>query len=115
MLVGVTFTAVLQVVVIGIAMLQDGREAPIFPRWAGWLNIVVGATWIPGTFIVYAKHGPLAWNGLLSWWVPCASYLVWMAVMTVLLLKAVDREESEVLPGPTGPAAGRGVASSHHS
>lgn len=93
--VGFTYTAILQLSVIGLAILQDRGGAPLFPRWVGYLNLAVAATWVPGTFDVFFKSGPLAWNGLFAWWVPLSSFAVWIPVMTGALLSAINKQESE--------------------
>jgi hypothetical protein len=99
--VGCVWTVMLQHVVIGVAILQDHRETPIFPRWAGYFTLAVLAPLVPPQFVVFVKSGPLAWNGLLTWWVSLASFFVWMAAMTVLLLKAIDRQEAETISAST--------------
>lgn len=45
-----------------------------------------------GGFIVFFKGGPLAWNGLLAWWLVLAVCFSWIVVITVLLLRAINRQ-----------------------
>jgi len=43
-------------------------------------------------------NGPVAWNGILAWWVLCVSFFVWMVAMTWLMLRAshiAERTEAE--------------------
>jgi hypothetical protein len=95
---GVTCTAVLEALVIGVVILADRRAVPLFPRWSGFLNIWVALLFTPGSFLVFFKTGPLAWNGLCVFWMPFGVFFAWIVVMTWLLLKAVDRQSREV-PG----------------
>lgn len=92
MFIAVVSTAVVEILLIGLCILQDTRPEPVFPRWAGYYNLWVGLLLMPGGVTVFFKHGPLAWNGLLTWWVPLAVFASWLAVMTVLLLRAIDAQ-----------------------
>jgi hypothetical protein len=92
--IGVVSTAILQMLVIGIAILSDRRPEPILPRWLGYLSLWVSISFCPGSAIVFFKNGPVAWNGLFSWWMPVIAFAIWIAAMTAMLLKAVAREEA---------------------
>jgi|SRR5581483_1621971 len=99
--VGVICTAVMQLIVIGVAILADQRETPIFPRWSGYLNFWVALGIAGPTLIPFFKDGPFAWDGLLSWWVGASVFCLWLFVMAHLLLRAVDRQAREAPePGP---------------
>lgn len=45
---GVASTGFLQLVIIGVVILQDSGPSPVFPRWAGYFNIWVGSAFSPG-------------------------------------------------------------------
>lgn len=102
MFVGIVCTAVVQFLVIGLAILQDKRATPIFPRWSGYYCLWTALLVTPGSFVPFFKSGPLAWNGLLSWWIPVAVLALWFFVMTPVLLRAIN------IPDPS-PPEGRGV------
>src|SRR5262245_61133989 len=72
---GVISTFVLELALFGVAVLIDKRPQPIFPRWLGYVNIWLALMFSPASFLVFFKTGPLAWNGLLVWWVPVAAFL----------------------------------------
>ncbi|EHB56093.1 hypothetical protein MycrhDRAFT_3287 [Mycolicibacterium rhodesiae JS60] len=95
---GVISTFVLQLVLFGVAVLIDRRERPIFPRWLGYVNIWLAITFTPASFLVFFKTGPLAWNGVLVWWVPVAAFLLWFLPNFVCLLRAADADDY----APTG-------------
>jgi hypothetical protein len=95
---GVISTFVLQLVLFGVAVLIDRRDQPIFPRWLGYVNIWLAIMFAPASFLVFFKTGPLAWNGLLVWWVPVAAFLLWFLPNFVCLLRAVNADDGE----PTG-------------
>src|SRR5271156_1602340 len=90
MFVGVVTITVLQFICIGAAILQDTRETPVFPRWSGYFNIWAGLGVGPGCLILFFKHGPFAWNGIFCWWLPLTIFGIWLIVMSVLLLRAIN-------------------------
>ncbi|MEU6200752.1 hypothetical protein [Streptomyces sp. NPDC047061] len=96
MFVGNACIFVLQVWSIGYASFVDRRERPIFPRWYGWLSMVLGALLIPGAFVFLFKTGPLAWNGILANTIPMFTYFIWKISTPIVLLRAVKSEEQEL-------------------
>ena len=108
--VGLSSTLILQCIVIGVAILMDRRDQPVFPRWAGYYNLWVALMFTPGTFNVFFKDGPLAWDGLIAFYIPIAVFVVWMILMPRLLLRAVDQqaEEEGLTMGAGIPAAPSG-------
>jgi hypothetical protein len=97
--VGVVSTAILQMLVVGIAILRDGRAEPILPRWLGYLSLWAGILLCPGSVLVFFHDGPFAWNGIFAWWIPAVVFVTWIGSITVMLLKAISREEREDLDG----------------
>ena len=95
--VGITATAATQVVCFGIAVLIDRRERPIFPRWLGYYNLWVALMFTPGTFNVFFHNGPLAWNGIIAWYLPLVVFATWMIVNPIYLSKAVDTMDWDAL------------------
>jgi len=94
-----------QGIALSLAIFRDPDET-LFPRWFGYFNIWAQIVFLPGTFIPLFKTGPIAWNGLLAFWLPAATYTVWMCLLTWLLLRAANapdprcgREHAE--PEPT--------------
>lgn len=84
-----------QNIAIGVAIFLDKRAQPIFPKWAGYLNIWVAILFIPVGVITFFKTGPFAWNGILAFWLPLSVAGIWFVVMFFLLLKAIGREAAE--------------------
>lgn len=99
MLVGDACIYVLRVWSIGLGALIDRRTNPVFPRWFGYLNFVLGFLLIPGAFVYLFKTGPLAWNGRLAYWIPSMVYLVWKVATPIVLLRAIKSEETETAIG----------------
>lgn len=85
-----TFAPLLvQLVSIGIGVLSDPRESPLFARWVGYFNIWVAILFIPGGMITFFKTGPFAWDGLIAFWIPLGVFVAWFIVMFFVLVKAI--------------------------
>ena len=96
---GFVWTIIWQNLVIGIAVLMDKRERPIFPRWYAYLSIWCSLLYLPAGFNVFFKDGPLAWNGAISWWVLLAAIFGWLMATTWLLLQSITRQQREARDG----------------
>jgi len=90
--VSVVSSAVVQFASIGVAILSDEREVGVFPRWAGYFNLWVAFLVIPAGIVPFFKHGPFAWNGAFGFFLPLVVFAAWIAVMVVLLRRAIDQE-----------------------
>jgi hypothetical protein len=93
--IAVVSTMMVQCIAIGVVILQDQRPTPIFPRWVAYLNFWEAATLFPGAFVVNFKTGPLAWNGVLAFWVVVLGYVIWDVGMTHMLIKAIRRQATD--------------------
>lgn len=92
----------LWMIIIATAIFRDVNPEPIYPRWVAYYNIWAAILLIPATFIGATKTGPLAYNGLLSFWVFVIEFLVWMVVMVVVTLRAYARLEAGAAALPAG-------------
>lgn len=93
MFVGVISSAVVEFGSIGVVILNDERNTRVFPRWAGYFNIWVAMLVAPAGVVPFFKHGPLAWNGAFAFYLPLTVFAMWIAVMVVLLRRAINTEE----------------------
>lgn len=93
--VGVAAILCVNIFSIGIAALVDRRRNPVFPRWSGWVFILLGIVFFPGIFVYVNVEGPLAWDGLLTSKVPGYAFLVFIILLTVLLWRAVSQQKRE--------------------
>lgn len=91
--VGMVGTVAVELIVFGLAILMDGREVPILPRWSGYLSIWSGICLTTGGVIVFFKNGPFAWDGLVAFWMPVAVYSVWLLVMSGLMYRSLRNEQ----------------------
>lgn len=93
---GLVGGVVVQAIVLAVATFLDHGADPIFPRWFGYLNLWYALLAIPGGTIVFFHSGPLAWNGLVGFWIPVGAFGFWMVSMMWVLFKAIDHEYAEV-------------------
>lgn len=93
--VGLASTAVMQFILIGIAILRDHRADPIFPRWSGYFTLWASLLFAPGCLCVFFQTGPFSWRGLICWWIPLTTFGLWFVVFTWLLLKAISGQGVE--------------------
>jgi hypothetical protein len=84
--VGLPMTAMLQTFALGLAVLQDKREVPVFPRWLAYLSFWAGLGFAFGALNPLAHDGPVAWNGVLAWWLGLSIFGVWIIAVTHQLL-----------------------------
>jgi hypothetical protein len=64
-----------------VAVLNDRREHPVFPRWMAWLSILIFCAFIPDQLMFFVKSGPFAWNGLFSFWIPLTLFCNWFLLV----------------------------------
>jgi hypothetical protein len=81
----------IQNVAIGIAVLGDHRQT--LPRWVGYLNFWVAILFIPDVMAFFFHRGPLAWNGVLVFWLALAAYSAFLIAMGVVVARAVRTQD----------------------
>jgi hypothetical protein len=81
---------------LAIAVRLDARPEPTFPKWVAPFSVVTAAAIVPACCGAIFRSGPLAWNGLVSFWLRICAYSVYFVVMFVVLSKAIRREAADV-------------------
>lgn len=77
-----------QEVPIAVAILMDRSRKPVFPRWVAYANLWIPLTFLPALLPYFFKTGPLAWQGLLVFYLGLATFGAWVAIMMWALLNA---------------------------
>ena len=103
-------------IIIGIAILTDVNEKPMFPRWFGYFNIFCGIGTTPSYMLPFFFEGPFAYNGLVVWWFVLIVYFGWFLVATCMVHQRINKdiaaqeagkqEETTTTSGTAAPAAG---------
>jgi hypothetical protein len=77
----------IQNIAIGIAILTDRAET--LPRWVGYMNFWIAASFIPDVMAFFFHSGPLSWQGVLVFWLALTTYSVFLIAMGLVLRRAV--------------------------
>lgn len=88
-------TIIVQNLCFALSVYLDERPDPIFPRWSAHFNVATVVLLAPSAFSILVKTGPLAWNGALSFTLRLLTFAVYIVVMFLVLLRAVNRQGSE--------------------
>ena len=70
-----------QALVIGLATLRSDPPVQVYPRWFGYFNVWVAILFVPALAIPFFKTGPLAWQGILVYWLAFLVFFIWIIVM----------------------------------
>jgi hypothetical protein len=77
---------------IAVAAFCDKSANPVFPRWAGYFNVMVVLLILPDQLVFFFHSGSFAWNGLFGLWIPLVLFGLWFLVTFWLMRQAVLRE-----------------------
>jgi hypothetical protein len=80
---------------LALSIFMDARSEPVFPRWVGHFNIATALMMVPGAFAIVHKTGPLAWDGLLSFWLHIGTYALYITVMFFVVRAAIRQQTIE--------------------
>src|SRR5262249_36781953 len=93
--IGLAGPVIFQFAIIAIAVFIDTGDKPTFPRWLGYLNAWCALLSLPGPLIVLFHDGPLAWNGVVAFWIPLVAFAAWLGAMVVMLLRAITQQAND--------------------
>lgn len=94
---------ILQYVALGVVVIRDNREKPLFPKWLAWLGIWIGLESLVFLIMPYFRSGPFSWDGLFAYWIPFFAPCVWLLLVSVYLHKAATRLNDEYESTLTAP------------
>ncbi|KUI44593.1 hypothetical protein AU198_13595 [Mycobacterium sp. GA-1199] len=83
---------VTQFVLLAVAVYFDDGPDPVFPRWVGHYSLATGVAMVPAAGAAVFHTGPLAWDGLLSFWVRDGAFALFVVVMFFVLRRAVLKQ-----------------------
>jgi hypothetical protein len=84
-----------QSVFLALAIYLDRQPRPVFKPWVAHFNLLIAAALAPASFVGLALSGPLAWDGILSFWVRNSAIGLWIAVMGFVVGEAIYRRRGE--------------------
>lgn len=83
---------VTQFALLALAVYFDDGPDPVFRRWVGHYSLATGVAMIPAAGAAVFHTGPLAWDGILSFWLRNGAFAVFVIVMFFVLRNAVLRQ-----------------------
>jgi hypothetical protein len=81
-----------QFVLLALAVYADDRHAPVFPRWVGHYALCTALAMLPSACAAVVRDGPLAWDGLVSFWLRNGAFALFVVVMFFVLRTALRRQ-----------------------
>ncbi|WP_319457670.1 MULTISPECIES: hypothetical protein [unclassified Mycobacterium] len=84
-----------QNLLLGLAVYFDRGPNPVFPRWVGHFSVATALAMAPAALASIVKTGPLAWDGLLSFWMRNGAYAAFLVVMFFVVRAALQRQAIE--------------------
>lgn len=85
---------IMQLLPLSALILGDKSTKPTFPRWLGYLSLLVAIIFMPCVLILYFKSGPFAWDGAVPFWAGLAGHGVWTIAITVTVIRAACSSRS---------------------
>lgn len=86
---------VAQCLLLGLAVYFDHGPRPVFPRWVGHYAVATALAMTPAAAAAVVKTGPLAWDGVISFWLRNIAFGAFIIVMFVVLRTVLHRQAVE--------------------
>jgi hypothetical protein len=98
----ITFTVLVpyliaQCLLLALAIYWDRQDQPVFKPWVAHFNLLIAVALAPAAFTALASTGPLAWDGVLSFWVKNVAIFVWIVVMGIVLGQTIRQHRAQEL------------------
>lgn len=81
-----------QFVLLALAVHFDDGPDPVFPRWVGPYSLATGLAMIPSAGAAVFHTGPLAWDGILTFWLRNGAFALFVIVMFFVLRNTLLRQ-----------------------
>ncbi|MGE2837019.1 hypothetical protein [Mycobacterium sp. SMC-4] len=83
---------VAQFLLLAVAVYFDNGPDAVFPRWVGHYSAATAVAMIPAAGAAVMQSGPLAWDGLLAFWLRNGAFAAFVVVMFVVLRKVLRQQ-----------------------
>jgi hypothetical protein len=84
-----------QNLLLGLAIYFDKTSHPVFPRWVAPFSIATAVAIAPAALAAIVRTGPLAWDGLVSFWLRNGAYATFLIVMFFVVRAALHHQAVE--------------------
>ncbi|HTK66862.1 MAG TPA: hypothetical protein VL595_31100 [Pseudonocardia sp.] len=82
-----------------VAIFTDRRKPAGLPRWCAYLCAWTALLFVPACAIFWFKSGPLAWDGVIAFYIPFGILAVWIVGITVAALRSLGAETADETAG----------------
>src|ERR1700730_5889174 len=89
------FVTSLQIAAISIVFMRDKREKKLVPDAVSWWGWVTFASFFAVSAIPFVTTGPLAFNGVISFWIAFFTWFFWIPSLSYFIIKAIGRIKAE--------------------
>ncbi|MCV7173354.1 hypothetical protein H7I41_25875 [Mycobacterium manitobense] len=86
---------VAQNLLLALAVYFDSGPRPVFPRWVGHYSLATGLAMAPAAAAAVVTTGPLAWDGVVSFWLRNGAFAAFVVVMFFVLRTVLRRQAAE--------------------
>jgi hypothetical protein len=83
---------VAQNLLLAVAVYFDKGAKPVFPRWVGHYALCTAIVMAPAAGAAIFRTGPLAWDGLVSFWLRNGAFALFVIVMFFVLRGVLRRQ-----------------------
>lgn len=87
---------VMQILCVAFVGLSYKGPLQIIPRWFAFLSLWMAFLIMPAGLVVFVHDGPFAWNGIISFWIPAASFGTYFLLLAWMMRRAVLNHADEV-------------------
>jgi amino acid transporter len=84
-----------QIAGISITFMRDKREKKLVPNAVSWWGWVTFASFFVVSAIPFVYTGPLAFDGIISFWFAFFTWFIWCPWLSYYIIKAVGRLKAE--------------------
>jgi hypothetical protein len=89
------FVTSLQIAAVSIVFARDKRVKKLVPSPVVWWGWVTFASFFSVSAIPFVTTGPLAFNGVISFWIAFFSWFFWIPSLSYFVIKGIDRVKAE--------------------
>lgn len=85
------FLAIWGLLGYAILVTQPRTGIQLFPRWVGYVSVLVVVGFLPEVLVFLFQTGPFAWDGAVGFWIPAVLLIGYLAASPFVLAPAVAR------------------------
>ena len=89
---------------MGLAVLFDRSDHPIFPRWVGYVDLFAAVAYAGGAPAAFVKTGAFGWDGFFTLWLPLVGFSLWLGATFTFSLRRAGSERGSSSPGDRSAA-----------